>query len=99
MGSEVSVAFSSGVPALFFRGSIVVRREMLSSAPEYYPIPIAEPVKWEGQAYDPHSKITCAIEMYKRAEFDCPNCHCVIYNSQNYMELPEWAREPMAVSR
>ncbi len=32
-------------------------------------------------------------ELFIRANWQCPNCKCVVYNSQNYMEIPDWLRK------
>ena len=38
---------------------------------------------------DISSIIESFVEIFMR-DFNCPSCHCAIYNSQNYQNGPRW---------
>ena len=81
------------IEALFFRGTAKIGSELVADPPPFHFFkrhtpPMSTLFKFEDF---PSEGMTEYREVFQLANWKCPNCNCVVYNSQNYLELPSWA--------
>lgn len=83
--------------AIFYRGGVEQFREIVPDPPPPdYRRRYREPFSMSRQfdIADMSKQMMNVLELYALdTSFKCPNCKCLVYNSQNYMELPVWVFE------
>lgn len=87
----------SGVACVFMRNGAEVSRKFLPDATSVYRVHYREP--FNAADMDTAAVVTSAVETFVKTGPCCPNCRCVVYHSEDWMNLPAWALGPLAVPR
>lgn len=80
--------------SILMLGPKVVMKVSSDGGP-YYRLPYFEPVSLTGWKIIPDvlDMMNCWQEVFEKVGYRCPNCDCILYASNNYMEAPVWVYE------
>jgi hypothetical protein len=77
---------------LLCRGDrIYMRLDVVADARSEYLVRHARRVAFLSDQTDPSATMQVFFERFQiNRHFRCPNCGCLVYDSTNYMDAPEW---------